>query len=405
MSAQQDEQESKRLPILIPSHEQVLQQSRPRPPPSLFRPSDASPSSPPASKFSPLPCSSSPSLPQLATPPVNNLNSFTEVFSFVRKTPSYSPPPVVQGSAPPGSEKAGTTASTSGAQSIDQPSITPATSPGQIRNAILVSRRQQGNPVLKYIRNVRWLFADIVPDYLLGQNSCALYLSLRYHLLHPDYIYFRIRELQKSFRLRVVLCYVDVEDVIKPLNEVTKTALLHDCTLLCAWSLEECARYLETLKSYENKPPDIIQERIDHDYLSRLTSVLSTVRRVNKTDVLNLASSLGVKRLHNAFHEPFRRVPKQPQLSSVGITPSIIAAGSVEPEQKITVTTDSASENSNEQPEVSVRKALDFALAKHGRRWSSHQQNVEGNTKIKLITDDVNCEGSPNNVTLPSSIQ
>eukprot|EP00249_Psilotum_nudum_P008724 c21468_g1_i4 orf=216-980(-) len=248
-------------------------------------------------------------------------------------------------------------------------SITPATSPGQIRNAILVSRRQQGNPVLKYIRNVRWLFADIVPDYLLGQNSCALYLSL-----------------------------------------------------------EECARYLETLKSYENKPPDIIQERIDHDYLSRLTSVLSTVRRVNKTDVLNLASSLGsvaaimgastedlarcpgigekkVKRLHNAFHEPFRRVPKQPQLSSVGITPSIIAAGSVEPEQKITVTTDSASENSNEQPEVSVRKALDFALAKHGRRWSSHQQNVEGNTKIKLITDDVNCEGSPNNVTLPSSIQ
>lgn len=25
------------------------------------------------------------------------------------------------------------------------------------------------------------------------------------------------------------------EDVVKPLLEVTKTALLHDCTLLCAW--------------------------------------------------------------------------------------------------------------------------------------------------------------------------
>lgn len=34
--------------------------------------------------------------------------------------------------------------------------------------------------------------------------------SLRYHLLHPDYLYFRIRELQKNFKLRVVLCHVDV---------------------------------------------------------------------------------------------------------------------------------------------------------------------------------------------------
>ncbi|KAH9608054.1 hypothetical protein KSS87_021387, partial [Heliosperma pusillum] len=68
----------------------------------------------------------------------------------------------------------------------------------------------KGNPLLKHIRNVRWNFAEVIPDYVLGQNSCALYLSLRYHLLHPDYLYFRIRELQKNFRLRVVLCHVDV---------------------------------------------------------------------------------------------------------------------------------------------------------------------------------------------------
>lgn len=44
---------------------------------------------------------------------------------------------------------------------------------------IVVSKRQQGNPVLKYIRNVSWQFGDIGPDYLLGQNACALFLSLR----------------------------------------------------------------------------------------------------------------------------------------------------------------------------------------------------------------------------------
>ncbi|XP_050942853.1 DNA excision repair protein ERCC-1-like isoform X1 [Cucumis melo] len=46
------------------------------------------------------------------------------------------------------------------------------------RNAILVSNRQKENPLLKHIRNVRWVFADVVPDYLLGQSSCALYLRI-----------------------------------------------------------------------------------------------------------------------------------------------------------------------------------------------------------------------------------
>ncbi|CAI5519311.1 unnamed protein product [Closterium sp. Naga37s-1] len=120
---------------------------------------------------------------------------------------------------------------------------------------------QRGNPVLAHIRNVRnvrWAFGEITPDYLLSPSSCALFLSLRYHLLHPDYLYFRIRELQKSFRLRIVLCHVDVDDVTKPLHDITKTALLNDCTLLCAWSPNECARYLETFKSYENKPADCL---------------------------------------------------------------------------------------------------------------------------------------------------
>lgn len=35
---------------------------------------------------------------------------------------------------------------------------------------------QRGNPVLKFIRNVPWEFGDVVPDYVLGQSSCALFL-------------------------------------------------------------------------------------------------------------------------------------------------------------------------------------------------------------------------------------
>ncbi|KAL6765147.1 hypothetical protein V8C86DRAFT_1029283 [Haematococcus lacustris] len=198
--------------------------------------------------------------------------------------------------------------------------------------AIVVSERQKGNPVLKHIRNVRCVYASIGPDYLLGQNTCALFLSLRYHLLHPEYILYRIKELQRAFALRLLLVLVDVEDPTKPLENITKAALTNDCTLICAWSPQEAARYLETYKAYESKPASNIQERVESDYTSRLASALTAVRGVNRTDALTLGSALGslagimsasqqqlsscpglgpakVARLMEAFHQPFRKAP------------------------------------------------------------------------------------------------
>lgn len=37
-----------------------------------------------------------------------------------------------------------------------------------------------------------------------------------------------------------------------------------------SYSLEECGRYLETIKVYENKSADSIREHMDNDYLSRV---------------------------------------------------------------------------------------------------------------------------------------
>ncbi len=49
--------------------------------------------------------------------------------------------------------------------------------------------------------------------------SCAL--VCRFHLLKPEYIYHRIKQLQKSFQLRIILCYVDVDDVVEALGQVS----------------------------------------------------------------------------------------------------------------------------------------------------------------------------------------
>lgn len=383
------QQQSGKVTVRIPSHQEVLEKSQPQRLTSLFCPSSSSNNSNP-----PAPAS-----------------SFSEAFSFVKNTEFYTPPPPPPPPPPQSSSnEQGTNSSASG-------NLAP-TVVAQGRNAIIVNRRQQGNPILKHIRNVRWKFGDIVPDYLLGQNTCALYLSLRYHLLHPDYIYYRIRELQKCFKLRVVLCHVDVEDVIKPLHEVTRTALLHDCTLLCGWSVEECARYMETIKMYENKPADLIQERTDNDYLSRLSSTLTTVRHVNKNDVVALGSTFGtlsgimgasmeelagcpgigerkVKRLYDTFHEPFRRVVKYSGTASG----TDVAPQDKEENTKANETTESRGHKIDnvevKHSEVSVRSALSEAYAKY---WNKIGVQKNDHTKIgeaieEGMTSETSLEG------------
>ncbi|XP_060679515.1 DNA excision repair protein ERCC-1, partial [Hemiscyllium ocellatum] len=191
----------------------------------------------------------------------------------------------------------------------------------------------RGNPILKFIRNVPWEFGDVVPDYVLGQTTCALYLSLRYHCLNRQYIHQRLRELGQAYALRVLLVHVDTKDPHQDLKDLAKISILADCTLILAWSPEETGRYLETFKAFENKPSDILQERVDRDFLSKVTDCLTTVKCVNRTDSvtlidtfkslrgvvaasreeLSLCPGLGpqkARRLVEVFSAPFLRNPR-----------------------------------------------------------------------------------------------
>ena len=35
---------------------------------------------------------------------------------------------------------------------------------------------QRGNPLLRFIRNVPYIFSDIVPDYVMSPQNCAIFL-------------------------------------------------------------------------------------------------------------------------------------------------------------------------------------------------------------------------------------
>ena len=97
----------------------------------------------------------------------------------------------------------------------------------RISGSIRISPRQKGNPVLKHIRKVPWEWEEgLVADFILGESCVALYLSVRYFTLQPEYIHERIKLLGRGQRLRVLLVQVDVKVRCLKTNRCYNTSML-----------------------------------------------------------------------------------------------------------------------------------------------------------------------------------
>ncbi|KAK7549525.1 restriction endonuclease type II-like protein [Phyllosticta citricarpa] len=160
-------------------------------------------------------------------------------------------------------------------------------------SSILVSPRQRGNPILNSIRAVPWEYSDIVPDYTVGATTCALFLSLKYHRLHPEYIYSRIKALAGKYNLRILLVMVDIENHEEVLRELSKTSLINNVTIMLCWSAQEAGRYLELYKTYEHAAPTSIRAHQATNYSEKLVEFITTPRSINKTDAVSLVSNFG----------------------------------------------------------------------------------------------------------------
>ena len=214
--------------------------------------------------------------------------------------------------------------------------------------AILASPRQRGNPVLKFVVHVPVEFSpDVKADFVITPAVWALFVSLRFHVLHPSYLDTRISEIRRQVKQLIILCLVDMEDYTKHMQEVSLLASARECTLMVGCKPEEVARYLESYKVFENKPASAIQERVEGEHVPQVTDLLTSIRSVNKTDVLTLmgnfrcladvmkaspealATCIGfgekkVRRVYDHFHSPLRSAGGLPRIASA--PPAAVAA-------------------------------------------------------------------------------
>ena len=165
--------------------------------------------------------------------------------------------------------------------STPTPTILPSSMPSS--SSLQVHSRQRGNPLLKHFRQVKWEYSDVIlggADYSMSRSSCALYLSLRYHSLNPNYIYDRLKSSKLPYQLKILLVQCDVTEPSESLKELARLCILYEFTLLLSWSDEESARFLETYRIMEGKSAENLmdgQQQQSNDYLSKLIDMLTQV--------------------------------------------------------------------------------------------------------------------------------
>jgi DNA excision repair protein ERCC-1 len=117
--------------------------------------------------------------------------------------------------------------------------------------------------------------------------------SLKYHRLHPEYIYTRIRNLQGKYNLRILLTLVDIPNHEDSIRELSKTSVVNNVTVILCWSAAEAARYLELYKSYENANFSAIRGQQSTNYADKLVEFVTVPRSLNKSDAVALVANFG----------------------------------------------------------------------------------------------------------------
>lgn len=140
-------------------------------------------------------------------------------------------------------------------------------SAGQIK--LIVSKRQENNPLLKYVRNIAYEWSEnLRADFLCGAGCGVLYLTLKWHKLHPAYLETRCNDLN-AFTVKILLVLSNVEEPSFLLRDLNIACYRWKWTMIVAYSVEEAGEYIENLKLAENRNPATIIKNMQQQKLNR----------------------------------------------------------------------------------------------------------------------------------------
>lgn len=153
------------------------------------------------------------------------------------------------------------------------------------------------------MKSTPWSYnGSLLSDYYINASVQILFLLLKYHKVHPEYIWQRLKKLHRgstvSLRqdssLRVLLVVVDIDSYQELLRKLADLCIKQDLSLVLAWSFEEAGNYIAYAKQYETlaaNTTSAIRGVKSQDYRAAVVDTLTSIPAVNKTDVVNLLAN------------------------------------------------------------------------------------------------------------------
>lgn len=154
-----------------------------------------------------------------------------------------------------------------------------------------------------------WKFdSSILSDYYINPTFQILFLSLKYYKLRPEYIWTRLKKLNKGSSqliiphrrggddkvLRILLVVVDIDSHQDVIRKLLDFCIKHDLSMVLAWSFEEAGNYIAMAKQLDNAPA---KTRLNikgvklGDFTASVVEAFTSIRLVNKTDVSNMMAN------------------------------------------------------------------------------------------------------------------
>ncbi|GMT00398.1 hypothetical protein PENTCL1PPCAC_22572, partial [Pristionchus entomophagus] len=186
-------------------------------------------------------------------------------------------------------------------------SMPPITRNHSSSGVVINRKRQQGNPLLQYIRVVRYEWGEVPCDIEVDSTIGIVFLALAYHKLHNQYIHTRLTgKNENKYATKILLVVDNVTESRHSLRELSLLCFRMGWTLIVSKGIEEAAEYIESIKLVESKEPGGNKKKeVREDERSQLgeeaVRLVSGARGVTKSDAKRVLASFGtLKRLADA---------------------------------------------------------------------------------------------------------
>lgn len=159
---------------------------------------------------------------------------------------------------------------------------------------ITISNLQEKNPLIKILETAKINWTDnTVCDYSISTQIGVLFLSLKYHRSHPEYLLGRVSKFKGSFKSRVLLLVVDGKGPDKAISKLNTFCIDNNLNLILAFDYEEAGRWILTMYNMQEAQTDELKHVNESNFDIAVDALNAIgISKKDATSLLELYGSL-----------------------------------------------------------------------------------------------------------------